>query len=43
MLWANYPEPVRDWITRHGGLTRRVIYLRGRELKEMYPPCSKEL
>src|ERR1700741_416927 len=43
MLWANYPEPVREWITRHGGLTRRVIYLRGRELQEMYPACSKEL
>ena len=43
MLWASYPEPVREWITRHGGLTRHVIYLRGRELKEMYPPCSKEL
>jgi len=43
MLWANYPEPVREWITRHGGLTRHVIYLRGRELKGMYPACSKEL
>ncbi|HML13567.1 MAG TPA: hypothetical protein VK456_09695 [Xanthobacteraceae bacterium] len=39
MLWANYPEPVRDWITRHGGLTKRIIYLRGRELTALYPAC----
>jgi hypothetical protein len=40
LLWANYPPPVRAWITRHGGLTKRVIYLRGRELTAMYPACS---
>ena len=39
MLWANYPEPVREWITRHGGLTKRIIYLRGRELTALYPAC----
>ena len=39
LLWANYPPPVRAWITRHGGLTKRVIYLRGRELTAMYPAC----
>jgi hypothetical protein len=39
MLWANYPEPVRAWITRHGGLTKRIIYLRGRELTALYPAC----
>jgi hypothetical protein len=40
MLWANYPAAVREWITKHGGLTRRVIYLRGRELTDMYPACN---
>jgi hypothetical protein len=40
MLWANYPEPVREWISGHGGLTRKVIYLRGRELAAMYPACN---
>ena len=34
-----YPGPVRDWIVRHGGLTRRVLLLRGRELSAMYRPC----
>lgn len=35
-----YPQPVQDWIRRHGGLTSRVILLRGRELAAMYPACS---
>jgi hypothetical protein len=34
-----YPDPVRAWIEHHGGLTSRLIMLRGRELKAMYPSC----
>lgn len=34
-----YPAPVRAWIRRHGGLTRRPIFLYGRELAAMYPTC----
>ena len=34
-----YPPPVRDWIRRRGGLTKRVLLLRGRELAAMYPSC----
>lgn len=34
-----YPAPIRDWIRRHGGLTRRPIFLRGRELASFYPVC----
>jgi hypothetical protein len=34
-----YPAPIRNWIARHGGLTRRPIFLRGRELEAMYPVC----
>jgi len=41
MLWSNYPAPIREWITRHGGLTRRILYLRGRELTAMYPACHE--
>jgi hypothetical protein len=40
MLWANYPPSVRAWITRHGGLTQRLIYLQGSELTAMYPACE---
>ena len=39
MLWANYPPAVRTWITHHGGLTKRLIFLRGPELTAMYPAC----
>src|SRR5262245_58810495 len=34
-----YPEPVREWIARRGGLTSRLLLLRGRELAAMYPSC----
>jgi hypothetical protein len=34
-----YPGPVRDWIVRRGGLTSRLLLLRGRELTSMYRPC----
>ena len=34
-----YPPPVRRWIERRGGLTSRVLLLRGRELAAMLPAC----
>jgi hypothetical protein len=34
-----YPAPVRRWIRRHGGLTRRPIFLYGAALSRMYPRC----
>jgi hypothetical protein len=34
-----YPGPVRDWIIRRGGLTSRLLLLRGRELNAMYRAC----
>ncbi len=34
-----YPAAIRAWIRRHGGLTARPIFLRGRELAALYPPC----
>jgi hypothetical protein len=34
-----YPSPVRGWIRRHGGLSSRVLLLRGRELAAIYPLC----
>ncbi len=40
LVAATYPPPVRAWIARHGGLTRRLILLRGRELAAIYPRCS---
>jgi hypothetical protein len=37
---ATYPAGVRAWISRHGGLSQKVILLKGRELTALYPRCS---
>jgi hypothetical protein len=34
-----YPAAVRDWIIRRGGLTSRLLLLRGRELAAIYRSC----
>jgi hypothetical protein len=34
-----YPSAVRGWIRRRGGLTSRLLLLRGRELAAIYPSC----
>ncbi len=41
LMYATYPAPVRDWIKRHGGLTRKTLLLRGRELHGLYRRCSR--
>jgi hypothetical protein len=41
LLWEMYPTQVRNWINRKGGLTPRMIYLRGKELASMYAPCPQ--
>ena len=40
-LWNIYPSAVRHWITRHGGLSRHMIYLQGRELQAIVPSCDR--
>ena len=35
-----YPQPVQQWIARRGGLSRKLITLRGAELYRYYPRCS---
>ncbi|WP_456716957.1 hypothetical protein [Bradyrhizobium sp. USDA 4353] len=39
LVLQTYPAPVRSWIERRGGLTSRLLVLRGRDLKAMYPSC----
>ena len=34
-----YPVAVRSWIIRRGGLSSRLLLLRGRELAAIYPRC----
>lgn len=40
-LWNIYPVSVRSWINRHGGLSRKMIYLEGRDLAGIVPSCNK--
>jgi len=40
IVLETYPEAVQQWIRRHGGLTSRLLLLRGRELAAMVPPCG---
>ena len=35
-----YPKPVQQWIARRGGLSRKLITLRGAELYRYYPRCT---
>jgi hypothetical protein len=42
MLYSMYPTPVRRWISQRGGLTRRMLFLHGRQLMSMYKPCYLE-
>ena len=39
LMMANYPQWVRDWIARRGGLSPHLIYLTGGELASMYAAC----
>ena len=40
LLMAVYPQNVKRWLGRRGGLTRQMKYLTGRELAAMYPTCQ---
>jgi hypothetical protein len=42
LLMSAYPQPVRDWIARRGGLSPRLMYLAGNELASMYPACQQD-
>jgi hypothetical protein len=35
----SYPAGVRAWIKKRGGLSQKLIYLRGRELQSLYRRC----
>lgn len=35
-----YPAQIRAWISHHGGLTPKLIQLRGHELTSLYRPCQ---
>src|SRR6476646_8629479 len=39
IVTQSYPAGVRAWIKKRGGLTQKVIYLRGKERAALYPRC----
>jgi len=39
LLMDVYPQQVRTWLARKGGLSHRMKYLTGRELAAMYQTC----
>jgi hypothetical protein len=40
VMYEAYPANVRKWIARHGGLSERLILLKGRELAAVVPACD---
>jgi hypothetical protein len=38
-LWDLYPQNIRHWINARGGLSSKMVFLRGSELMAMYPQC----
>jgi hypothetical protein len=40
-LWNIYPHNVRRWISRNGGLSRKMIYMQGRELMSYVASCER--
>lgn len=40
LLMNVYPQQVRNWIARRGGLSPHMMYLTGRELASMYQTCQ---
>ena len=40
-LWNIYPASVKRWINRHGGLSRKMIFMEGRELNGIVASCDR--
>jgi hypothetical protein len=40
LLMGHYPQHIRSWIARRGGLSRQMMFLSGRGLASMFAPCD---
>ena len=40
LMMDHYPQEVRNWIARRGGLSREMMFLSGRGLSSMYASCG---
>ena len=41
-LWSIYPASVRRWISTHGGLSRNMIFMQGRDLNGIVASCDRD-
>ena len=41
-LWELYQQHVKRWINARGGLSPKMMFLRGRELTSMYRECGRD-
>jgi hypothetical protein len=41
-LWSIYPTSVRRWILRHGGLSRKMIFMQGQDLNGIVASCDRD-
>jgi len=39
--WNIYPASVRQWISRHGGLSREMIFMQGQDLNGIVASCDR--
>jgi hypothetical protein len=40
-LWNIYPSPVKRWISRNGGLSRKMIFMQGRAMRGIVAECGE--
>jgi hypothetical protein len=40
-LWNIYPSSVKRWINRNGGLSRKMIYMQGRDMRGIVSDCGQ--
>ena len=39
-LWRSYPTDIKIWLSRNGGLTHQVIWMRVPEIYRFFRPCE---
>jgi hypothetical protein len=41
-IWRSYPTDIKVWLSRHGGLTHRLIWMRAPEVYRFFRRCEEE-
>ena len=40
-LWTIYPNKVRSWISKNGGLSRKMLFMQGADLRGVVASCGE--